>query len=99
MASVFLVRQRSHHVAGAGEVVVEQALQGHPAHWPVLVVPQAMVVHGEQVSGQGVVCDLHLHAVVNAVERFATRHINIMRPPILLRPCVYLASRLQQSEF
>lgn len=26
-----------------------------------------MVVHGEEVAGQGVVCDLHLHVVVDAV--------------------------------
>ena len=45
--------------------MVEQALQGHPADWSVLVVSQTVVVHREQVSGQGVVTDLHLHAVVN----------------------------------
>ena len=44
----------SHHVAGTGEVVVEQTLEGHPA------------VHGEQVPGQGVVRDLHLHVVIDA---------------------------------
>ena len=67
MNSVLALKD-SHHVACAGEVVVEQALQGHPAHGPVLVVPQTVVVHGEQVSGQGIVCDLHLHAVINTEE-------------------------------
>ena len=57
----------AHHVAGTGEVVVEQTLQGHPADGPVLVVPQTVVVHGEQVPRQGVVRDLHLHVVVDAV--------------------------------
>ena len=58
---------RPHHIAGTGEVVVEQALQGHPAHRPVLIVPQTVVIHGKQVSGKGIVCYLHLHVVVNAV--------------------------------
>lgn len=57
----------SHHVTGAGEVVVEQTFQSHPADRPVLIVPQTVVIHGKQVPGQSVVCDLHLHVVVNAV--------------------------------
>lgn len=56
----------SHHVAGAGEVVVEQAFQGHPADGPVLIVPQAVVIHGKQVPRESVVRNLHLHVVVNA---------------------------------
>ena len=46
--------------------MVEQTLQRHPADRTVLVVPQAVVVHGEQVPGQGVVRDLHLHVVIDA---------------------------------
>lgn len=57
----------SYHVAGTGEVVVEQALQSHPTHGPVLVVPKAVVVHGKQIAGQGVIRDLHLHVVIDAV--------------------------------
>lgn len=60
---------RSYHVAQAGEVVVEQALQGHPANRAVLVVAQAVVVHGKQVSSKGVVCNLDLHVIINTVKR------------------------------
>lgn len=58
----------SYHIAGAGKVVVEQAFQGHPADGPVLIIPQTVVIHGKQVSGKSVVCDLYLHVVVNAVK-------------------------------
>lgn len=57
----------SYHVTRTGEVVVEQALEGHPAYGTVLVIAQAMVIHGEQVSSKGIVCNLHLHVVINTV--------------------------------
>lgn len=57
----------SHHVTCAGEVVVEQALECHPADGTVLIIAQAMVIHGEQVSSEGIVCNLHLHVVINTV--------------------------------
>lgn len=47
---------------------MEQALQGHPADRPVLVITQAVVIHGKQVSGKGVVCDLDLHVIINTVK-------------------------------
>lgn len=58
----------SHHITGTGKIIVEEALQGHPAHWPVFIISQAVIVHGEKVSSQCVICDLHLHAVINAIK-------------------------------
>lgn len=48
---------------------MKQALQGHPANRPVLVIPQAVVIHGKQVSCKGVVSNLHLHVIINTVKR------------------------------
>lgn len=64
----------SHHITGTGEVIVEQAFQGHPAHRPILIIPQAVVVHGEEVSSQRVIGDLHLHVVINAVGSTTESH-------------------------
>lgn len=69
MVTQRLWKWRSYHVAQTGEVVVEQALQGHPANRPVLVIAQAVVIHGKQVSCKGVVCDLDLHVIINTVKR------------------------------
>lgn len=57
----------SYHVTCTREVIVEQALEGHPADGTVLIIAQAMIIHGEQVSSKGVVCNLHLHVVINTV--------------------------------
>lgn len=61
--------KKPHHITSTGKFIVDQALQSHPADWSVLVVPQAVVVHGEQVPGQRVVRDLHLQCIVNAGHR------------------------------
>lgn len=71
----------SHHIAGTGEVIIEQAFQGHPADRSVLVIPQTMVVHRKQVSSKGIVCDLYLHVIVNAVrtgERERERDLSLV---------------------
>lgn len=57
----------SYHITCTGKVIVEQAFQGHPADRPVLIIPQTVVIHGKEISGEGIVCNLHLHVVVNAV--------------------------------
>lgn len=62
----------SHHITCTGKVVVEQAFQGHPADRTVLIIPQTVVVHRKQISSEGIVCNLHLHVVVNAA-RTGTR--------------------------
>lgn len=59
----------SHHVTRTGEVVVEQAFQGHPADRAVLIIAQTVVVHRKQIPSEGIVCNLHLHVVVNAARR------------------------------
>lgn len=59
----------SHHITCTGEVVVEQAFQGHPADRTVLVIPQTVVVHRKQISSEGIVRNLHLHVVINATRK------------------------------
>lgn len=56
----------SYHIAGTRKVIVEQTLQSHPTNRPILIVPEAVVVHGEEIASKCVVCDLHLHAVINS---------------------------------
>ena len=56
----------TYHITSTGELIIHQALQSHPPNRPVFIVPQTVIVHGEQVSGEGVVCDLNLKCIINA---------------------------------
>lgn len=35
----------SYHITSIGEFIVNQAFEGHPSNWSVLIIPQAVVVH------------------------------------------------------
>lgn len=52
-------------VTGTGELIINQTFKGRPPNPPVFTVPQAMIVHGEQVSGDSIVCDLNLKCVLS----------------------------------
>lgn len=43
-----------------------EALNGEPLDGAILVVAQAVIVSGEQVTGQRVVCDLHSQFIVHS---------------------------------
>lgn len=56
----------TYHITSTGELIINQTFQSHPPNWPVFVVPQTVIIHGKQVSGEGIVCDLNLECVINA---------------------------------
>jgi len=59
---------KAHHVTSWREELVDETLQRQPADGPVFFVRQARIVQREDVSRQGVVCDLHDHIVVDSDE-------------------------------
>jgi len=75
----------SYHITGARKVIVEQTLQSHPANRSVLIVPEAVIVHGEEITGQRIICDLHLHAVINSTTKRETKDIYIKYALLLMQ--------------
>ena len=59
-------RLSTYHITSAGELIINQTFKSHPPNRPVFIVSQTMIVHGEQVSREGIVCDLNLKCVINA---------------------------------
>lgn len=66
-----LLKVHSEHpyrVTGQGESSFDQCLQGQPLDRSILIVPQTVVVCGEQVPRQRVVCQLQQQVIVYATK-------------------------------
>ena len=57
----------TYHVTGWRETLVDKGFHCHPLDGAVLIVSHTVVVPREQVTGQWVVCDLHLQTLVHPV--------------------------------
>ena len=57
----------THHVRGSGELPLRDGLQRHPLDRPVLVVAEAVVVVGEEVTRQRAVRQLQRRPLGQAV--------------------------------